>query len=175
VVVGKEFDMFRKIDDAVAAFEHQSTEFAKFLASLTDESLKQEIAPGHRNLGRIAWHITCSYPEMANKTGLNVNGPSEAQPVPATVDEIFDAYVGTTASLIDEIKAKWTDETLEVVDDMYGMPWTRGTTLAVLLTHEVHHGGQMTVLMRQAGLVFPGLVGPTKEEWVQYGMDAPAV
>lgn len=173
--MGKEFAMFRKIDDVVSAFEHQSTEFAKFIASLTDDSLKQEVMPGHRNLGRIAWHIACAYPEMANKTGLNVQGPSESQPVPATVNEIYDAYVATTASLVDEIKTKWTDETLEIVDDMYGMQWSRGMTLAVLLSHEIHHGGQMTVLMRQAGLTFPGLMGPTKDEWGQYGMEAPAV
>ncbi len=167
--------MFRKVSDAINIFEERSKEFAKFLATLTDDSLKQEIAPGHRNLGRIAWHIACSYPEMANRTGLNVIGPSETQPIPASINEIYDAYVETTSSFINEIKTKWTDETLEVVDDMYGMQWARGYTLYVLLFHEMHHGGQMTVLMRQAELTFPGLCGPTKEEWNQYGMDAPAV
>jgi len=31
----------------------------------------------------------------------------------------------------------------------------------------------MTVLMRQAGLVVPGVYGPAREEWGQYNMPAP--
>jgi len=33
----------------------------------------------------------------------------------------------------------------------------------------------MTVLMRQGGLKVPGVFGPTKEEWSQYGMQEPAI
>ena len=64
--------------------------------------------------------------------------------------------------------------TLEELDDMYGQQWPRGLTLAILLNHEIHHRAQMTVLMRQAGLVVPGVFGPSKEEWGEYGMNAPS-
>jgi len=40
--------------------------------------------------------------------------------------------------------------------------------------HELHHRGQLTVLMRQAGLVVPGIFGPAQEEWTRYGMEPPA-
>jgi uncharacterized damage-inducible protein DinB len=36
--------------------------------------------------------------------------------------------------------------------------------LHALVLHQVHNRGQMTVLMRQAGLVLPGVYGPTREE-----------
>jgi len=52
---------------------------------------------------------------------------------------------------------------------------TRGTTLGVLLIHQAHHRGQLTVLMRRAGLVVPGIVGPNKEDWSQWGMKPPEV
>ena len=42
--------------------------------------------------------------------------------------------------------------------------------LSALIRHEAHHRGQMTVLMRQAGLTVPGVYGPSREEWVAYGM-----
>jgi uncharacterized damage-inducible protein DinB len=58
---------------------------------------------------------------------------------------------------------------------MYGQTWARGETLQVLVVHQAHHRGQMTVLMRQAGLAVPGVYGPAREEWVGYGMSAPAV
>ena len=58
---------------------------------------------------------------------------------------------------------------------MYGATWPRSFTLFVLIGHEIHHRGQMTVLMRQAGLKVPGIYGPSYEEWVNYKMQPPAI
>ena len=48
-------------------------------------------------------------------------------------------------------------------------------SLQVLVVHQAHHRGQMTVLMRQAGLTVPGVYGPAREEWTTYGMQPPIV
>ena len=56
---------------------------------------------------------------------------------------------------------------------MYGQKWKRGVTLGILITHQIHHRAQMTVLMRQAGLKVPGIYGPAYEEWAAMGMEAP--
>ncbi len=53
---------------------------------------------------------------------------------------------------------------------MYGQEWKNSFSLWALVTHQIHHRGQMTVLMRQAGLKVPGLYGPAKEEWEAMGM-----
>ncbi len=53
---------------------------------------------------------------------------------------------------------------------MYGEQWPRGLALAMLISHETHHRGQMTVLMRQAGVPVPGVSGPSREEWEAMGM-----
>gem|GEM_PF-5815448 len=57
-------------------------------------------------------------------------------------------------------------------DNMYGEVWKKGQTLIYLLLHQTHHRGQMTVLMRQAGLKVSGIYGPAKEEWEAMGMPA---
>jgi uncharacterized damage-inducible protein DinB len=72
--------------------------------------------------------------------------------------------------LADQIGAKWKDATLMQEKNFYGMMWKLGMMLDILIRHEVHHRGQMTVLMRQAGLKVPGVYGPAKEEWANYGM-----
>jgi uncharacterized damage-inducible protein DinB len=54
----------------------------------------------------------------------------------------------------------------------YGQTWKKGMILKMLNGHQIHHRGQMTVLMRQAGLKVPGVYGPSKEEWAAYGMPA---
>lgn len=163
----------------ISEFEHlwseelESTQ--KVFKHMNNASLVRAITPGARTLGRLAWHITTSIPEMMNRTGLSITRPGIEDPVPATAREIFDSYNAAAIGLLDQIKKDWTDETLGTKDEMYGEQWTRSRTLQVLLFHQIHHRGQMIVLMRQAGLAVPGIYGPTFEEWAKYGMEPPIV
>jgi uncharacterized damage-inducible protein DinB len=156
------------------AFESEST--LKILRALTDSSLAQAVAPEERTLGRIAWHITTSVPEMMERTGLKLAGPAAHSPVPSTAAEIVAGYAAASASLLHALTSTgWSDETLQQKDEMYGEQWKRGFTLNVLVTHQAHHRGQMTVLMRQAGLKVPGVYGPAREEWAGMGIEPPPV
>ena len=167
--------MFHTISD----FEHiwgpeiESTQ--KILKHITTASLSQAVNGEGRSLGRLAWHITTTIPEMMNRTGLKITAPDPEAPVPLTAKEIFNSYNHAAISLLDQIKSNWKDESLKVVDDMYGEKWTRAYTLQSLIFHQIHHRGQMTVLMRQAGLQVPGIMGPSREEWAQWGMKPPEV
>jgi uncharacterized damage-inducible protein DinB len=167
--------MYRRIEDFLLSWEYESASTSKIMSAMTDDSLKQPVAPGHRNLGRIAWHLALTISEMMGKTGLPVEGPGEEAPVPGTAAAIKQAYDDASASLAREMKSRWNDETLEVEDDLYGEAWKRGMTITALVMHQAHHRGQMTVLMRQAGLKVPGIYGPTLEEWASYGQPTPAV
>ena len=55
---------------------------------------------------------------------------------------------------------------------MYGEVWKRGVGLSVQVHHHIHHRGQITLIMRQAGLKVPGLYGTSKEEWEAMGISA---
>lgn len=147
----------------------------KLLEQLTDKSLAQAVTPQDRTLGRMAWHIVTTIPEMMEKTGLTISGAKSGDPAPTTAAAIVMGYNLAAQSLIDQIKANWSDATLELEDEMYGEGWKRRTTLASLILHQAHHRGQMTVLMRQAGLKVPGVYGPAREEWSAFGMLEPAV
>lgn len=52
---------------------------------------------------------------------------------------------------------------MEVEVEALGQNMPRGKVLSMLVQHNIHHRGQMTVLLRQAGLEVPGVMGPTKE------------
>ena len=162
--------MFRKVQDFLDDWGYESSSTAKMIGSLTDESLNQKVTDDGRSLGFIAWHMAVTIPEMMNRTGLSVQGPGEGSEPPKTAAEIKEAYEKAAASLAEEVK-KWDESTLEKTDDMYGEEWKKGQSLYYLLTHQAHHRGQMTVLMRQAGLSVPGVYGPSKEEWANYGME----
>lgn len=125
-----------------------------------------------RTAGRLAWHITTSIGEMSHRTGLKFKTVDSNSSFPATVKEIFNAYKEASENLLSEIKSSWNVETLFVEDDMYGEKWKRGKTLSVIVNHQIHHRAQLTVVMRLLGLKVPGIYGPSKEEWAEYGMTA---
>ena len=156
--------MFKTVRQFTRIWEHESGQTTRVLAELTDESLAQPLASGHRNLGEIAWHLTTAQRELAGKTGLIYEAPTHAAPQPATAAEIQSVYEVAASNLDDAVATQWTDETLQERFEAYDMEWTKGSFLFVLLCHEIHHRGQMTVLMRQAGLRVPGVYGPSKDD-----------
>ncbi|UOQ44219.1 DinB family protein [Halobacillus salinarum] len=163
--------MYQTIESFVSEYEHERTLTLNLLTALTDASLSKEVAPGYRTLGSLAWHLVPSG-GILSPTGLRFETTAE-QNAPASASEIALAYEKTSQSLIDAVKKQWTDAALQESATIYGQEWTKGFTLAVFLKHEIHHRGQLTILMRQAGLPVSGVYGPTKEEWAAMGMDSP--
>ncbi len=165
--------MFRRIEDFTGAWGREAEATLKILRACTDASLAQAVTPSSRTLGRLAWHITQTLPEMLGHAGLPVTGPAQDAPIP-TLPRIVDAYAAAARSVRESVAARWTDAMLEERIPMYGEQWRRGDVLMALIAHQAHHRGQMTVLMRQAGLQVPGVYGPAAEEWAAIGMAAQA-
>ena len=161
--------MFRTINDFLEAWKYESEATLKVFGNLTDDSLNQKVTSDGRSLGFIAWHITDTIPEMLSKTGLPFNH-DENTPAPASVETIKDIYKNSSKAVTELISQNWKDEMLNDDINMYGQIWKRSSVLSSLVAHQTHHRGQMTVLMRQAGLKVPGIYGPAKEEWAQFGM-----
>jgi len=165
--------MYHKLQEFLDDWDYESKATLKIFNAMNNESLNQKVYEDGRTLGYLAWHITISVGEMMNRTGLKVKMPDENSDYPVNVSEIVATYENVCKSLVGEIKNNWNDNALLVEDEMYGEKWKRGSTLGILITHQVHHRAQMTVLLRQAGLKVPGIYGPSKEEWSNIGMEAP--
>ena len=166
--------MFVHISDFLHIWKQEMENTQKILAVLTDESLNQPQHEHVRSVGRLAWHITTTIPEMFNKMGVDLGGPGENDPVPTKAADIVNAYTKHATGVIAEIST-WQDPHLQLEDDMYGQKWQRGLTLWIFLKHEIHHRGQLTILMRLAGRQIPGIYGPAQEEWAKFGMTAPEI
>ncbi|WP_318616371.1 DinB family protein [Sporosarcina sp. YIM B06819] len=165
--------MFRTVEEFLTNWGYESGSTQKILDALTDASLAQEVSPEDRTLGRIAWHIVTTIDEMISQTGLEFEAASHKATVPTTAIEIADAYRSSSAAMVAAMQAQWTDATLNDMKDMYGEHWSVATVLGILISHQTHHRGQITVLMRQAGLRVPGVYGPSREEWADFGGVAP--
>ncbi|MBI5476724.1 MAG: DinB family protein [Ignavibacteriales bacterium] len=162
--------MYKSITDFITDWKNESESTIKILKNLSDSSLDQKVYPEGRTLGFIAWHLVLTLGEMGGKAGLRIDSPAENTPVPTSADKISKTYEIAAKALWHEIQKNWNDKMLDEIIEMYGEKWKRGQALAGLMKHEIHHRGQLTILMRQAGLKVPGVYGPAKEEWPQYGM-----
>lgn len=161
----------KSINDFSSSWKYESGATIKVFGNLTNESLNQKVTENGRSLGFIAWHITISIGEMMSKAGLSFENFDENAPVPADVEKIKSEYEKLSVKMSSQVERDWNDGMLNDELNMYGQVWKRGDVLASLLAHQTHHRGQMTVLMRQAGLKVPGVYGPSKEEWAAYGME----
>ena len=166
--------MFRKLDDFFNGYQNLVEGTKKIFSAIDTDSMDRSVAPGHRTLRGLAWHIVTTVPEMMNQLGLGLSSVDEKTRPPESPDEVRDAYGKVTDELVAALKAKWTDDDLTKTDELYGETWPRGVTLKILMDHEIHHRGQLTVLLRQAGRPVPGVYGPSKEEWTGLGMEPPS-
>jgi len=164
--------MYYKISDFIEDWKYESESTIKVLSNLTDEVLTVKFNNEIRTAGRLAWHIVGAIAELAHRMGLSFEEIDQDAPFPSTAKEIVNEYKRASDGLIKEIKEKWNDETLSIEDEITGQGdrWSRGKTLGALVTHQIHHRAQLTVVMRLAGLKVPGVYGPAKEEWAAYGM-----
>jgi len=162
--------MFTTIQQFAASWSNEAAATQRVMDALTDASINQKIAPDYRSLGQIAWHLATTVHEMLSRTGLSFDRIVEEEHAPASAAAIADAYRRVGKAMLHAVQTQWTDEDLFKITNMYGEDWPNGLTLHIFIQHEVHHRGQMTVLMRQAGLRVPGLYGPTREEWIESGM-----
>jgi len=171
--------MFRRMEDFRTAWQWEAQRTLALFEAVPDAAMGQAVAEGHRDLRRMAWHLVESVIEMPGHVGLQVEGAALIHDgfigaPPTTMAEIRETYARASASLLKGLEA-WSDADLEREDELYGQTWKRGQTLFVLILHQVHHRGQMTVLLRQAGLPVPDTYGPPREGWSAFGLDAPKV
>ena len=167
--------MYTAISQFINEWNQEAASTQKVLDALTDESLQQKVSADDRTLGAIAWHIVSSTPGMLIEFGVTVESVQNENSVPTSAREIAETFRNVSANTSKAISEQWTDQTLAEMKNVFGMELQKAATLNMLIKHIVHHRGQMTVLMRQAGLQVPGIYGPSREEWSLMGMEAPSI
>jgi uncharacterized damage-inducible protein DinB len=168
-------DMYTSISEFIAEWKQEAESTQRVLDALTDQSLQQEVSPNDRTLGRVAWHIVTSTPGMLTEFGLSVQLVEQSDNVPTTAKKIADTFRTVSKNAAEAVGQQWTDESLKESKEVFFMKMQKAGMLSLLVKHIIHHRGQMTILMRQAGLQVPGIYGPAREEWSKIGMEAPKI
>ena len=163
--------MYRKINDFLDDWKTEESFTVNIFNKIPDENISIQLSENVRSLGRLGWHITQTLTEMPFKSGLINKDLLENEPIPKSFNKIIDHYQRYSNQLVESLKANWKDSDLLESIEIYGQTWEKRKILSVLITHQAHHRAQMTVLMRLQNIEVPGTYGPSKEEWVKYGMD----
>ena len=165
--------MYVTISDFIKEWNREAMLTQNVLDGLTDESLKKQVYPEGRTLGRIAWHLTTNIPDYLTHFGLNIDGVKNAENVPTSAKEIAETFKEVSSLVAQIIEKQWTDKSIEQIQEAFGRQESNAQILMGLIKHIVHHRGQITVLMRQAGLKPFGVYGPPKEDWIHLGVENP--
>ncbi len=164
--------MYGTIEDFLADWKNEASATIKIFEAITEDVRGTKAAEHVRSLERLGWHITQTLTEMPARAGIVDEDVLDNKPIPPSFKEIINEYRKYSEILMKQVKDRWSDEMLNEEIEVYGQKWQRKKILSVLVLHQVHHRGQMTALMRVLGLKVPGIYGPSKEEWSQYGMPA---
>jgi uncharacterized damage-inducible protein DinB len=162
--------MFLNIDDFAHEWDQEYLLTLTVLKALTDESLGQAITNERRNLGELGLHLVKSINFMTH-LGLTFEEVTDNELVPLSSAVIVESYRRVGQSFLNAIKAQWNDEDLQTSQKVMSEEWKNGASLHFAIMHQAHHRGQMTVLIRQAGLRIPEIYGPTYETWLERGLD----
>ncbi|MCA0758200.1 DinB family protein [Paenibacillus sp. N4] len=165
--------MFTDVQSFITEYKNEAIATQRLLDALADDSLRQKATKDGRPLGQIAWHLAQAC-EILAPAGLTVPHPEKDSPHPAYASTIAQAYKTAADAILETAQARLTDALLAETIEQFGRKMTKGYLLYLFLKHEIHHRGQLTVLMRIAGLPIAGVYGPSKEEWERFGMEAPA-
>ncbi len=164
--------MYVTVEDFIAEWNQEAALTQGILDGLTDEALRQRVYPEGRTLGRIAWHFVTNIPEYLTEFGVPMAGARDPIEVPSA-REIAETFRTVAADAADALGKQWTDDSLKQTQNAFGRIESNATILLGLIKHIVHHRGQVTVLMRQAGLPIPAVYGPSKEGWARLGVTPP--
>jgi len=164
--------MYFTVEDFIVEWNKEAVLTQGILDGLTDEALGQPVYPEGRTLGRIAWHFVSNIPEYLTEFGLPIAEAGDANEVPSA-RELAETFRTAAANAVDALREQWTDDTLRQTQNAFGRVESNAMILMGLIKHIAHHRGQVTVLMRQAGLPIPAVYGPSKEGWARLGVTPP--
>ncbi|MFY4776719.1 DinB family protein [Metabacillus sp. RGM 3146] len=157
--------MFTSVNDFLNEWKQEAADTQKVMDVLTDESLNQEVSPGLYSIGSLAWHITGAVYYFPSQIGVKFEIPYLQKAAPKSAAEISETYKIVSQRLTEAFTEQVSDQKMNEMVNLFGRDMPVQAVFRLLIQHQAHHRGQLTVLMRQADLTVPGVYGPSKEEW----------
>lgn len=154
--------MYRQAEDFIQDWAQAAKSALKVMQAIPNDKMDVAIVEGHNTLGWLSWHLVGVAGAFGHFAGLQIPAPGPEMKQPETMAEIAEAYEMIIAAFNKEAATLTAEQMVEEVP-AFGGTMKRGQLLRMIITHQTHHVGQMTVLLRQSDLKVPPVMGPTQE------------
>ena len=149
-------------------WEQETTKTVSLLKCLPRDQYDFRPDAGGRSLGELAWHLAESDAYITHgieRRQFDFGTKPAGIERPRTVDELAPAFERIHRDAVERVK-KLEPEDLDRSITFFALgPLTiRDLLWNVVLMHNIHHRGQLTLMCRLAGGTPNGVFGPTRED-----------
>jgi uncharacterized damage-inducible protein DinB len=156
-----------EIEMFLSAWDREAEGTLKLLRALPPAQYDFRPDAGGRSLGELAWHLAegDAYMSYGIDTGqFNMTAKPPHVERPRTVEGLASGYELIHREAVARIN-KLTPADLDRTLMFFGRPTAiRDILWGMIMSHGIHHRGQLTLMCRLAGGAAPGLYGPNREE-----------
>jgi uncharacterized damage-inducible protein DinB len=151
----------------LGAWDREAESTLKLLRALPATQYDFRPDAGGRSLGELAWHLAegdayMSYGIERGQFGMDAKPPNIERP--RAVEALAPGYERIHREAVARIR-KLTSEDLERSIPFFTGPMPiRDILWGMIISHGIHHRGQLSLMCRLAGGEAPGLYGPNREE-----------
>jgi uncharacterized damage-inducible protein DinB len=151
----------------LSAWDREADNTVKLLRALPVNQYDFRPDGGGRSLGELAWHLAegdayMSYGVEQGQFTMEGRPPNIERP--RTVEALAPEYERVHREAVARIR-KLKPEDLDRTIPFFAGPMSiRDILWSAIISHGIHHRGQLSLMCRLAGGQAPGLYGPNREE-----------
>jgi uncharacterized damage-inducible protein DinB len=163
-------EVMRLADSILMEIDQEAQTTKRVLERIPDDKLAWKPHPKSYSLGQLALHIA-SVPGRVAAAAVpdSMEAPNFSQPEPKSRQEVLDTFSKSLESAKDTLK-KMDDARLMAMwrltkDGKVLMSVPRiGFIRSILMNHNYHHRGQLSVYLRMLDIPVPSIYGPSADE-----------
>ena len=148
-------------------WEQETDGTLALLRALPHDAYDLRPDPGGRSLGELAWHLAegdayMSYGIDTGRFTMDAKPPNIERP--RTVDGLAPGYERVHREAVARIRTLKPEDLDRKLAFFVGEMTIREILWGAILSHTIHHRGQLSLMCRLAGGKAPGMYGPNREE-----------
>jgi uncharacterized damage-inducible protein DinB len=151
----------------LSAWEREAESTSKLLRALPAAQYDFRPDPGGRSLGELAWHLAEGDAYMSQGIDKGKFAMEEKPPNierPRTVEGLAPGYDRIHQEAVARIRKLKPEDLDRSIPFFSGPMPIRDILWGMIISHGIHHRGQLSLMCRLAGGQAPGLYGPNREE-----------
>jgi uncharacterized damage-inducible protein DinB len=162
--------VMRIVDSILMELDQEAQTTKRVLDRIPEDKLAWKPHPKSFSLGQLALHIA-SVPGSVAAAAVpdSMEAPNFSQPEPKSRQEVLDTFSKSLESAKDALK-KMDDARLMSMWSLtkngkvlISVPRI-GFIRSILMNHNYHHRGQLSVYLRMLGVAVPSIYGPSADE-----------